>query len=167
MLDCQLFGLKPGPHHLVNLFFHIANTVLLFLVLHRMTKGLWKSAFVAAVFAIHPLHIESVAWLAERGRFTGAIPHYEEALRISPDDFETRYNLANALARQGRLEEAISQYAGILKIPPDVAAVHNNMGIALAQLGRSDEAVAHFREAIRIKPDFREAGANLEKALVK
>ena len=66
MLDCQLFGLRPGPQHLVNLFFHIANTLLLFLILHRMTKGLWQSAFVAAVFAIHPLHVESVAWVAER-----------------------------------------------------------------------------------------------------
>ena len=66
MLDCQLFGLKPGLHHLVNLFFHMANTLLLFLILHRMTKGLWQSAFVAAVFAIHPLHVESVAWVTER-----------------------------------------------------------------------------------------------------
>ncbi|MGD1152248.1 MAG: tetratricopeptide repeat protein [Syntrophales bacterium] len=66
MLDCQLFGLKPGLHHLVNLFFHMANTLLLFFILHRMTKGLWQSAFVAAVFAIHPLHVESVAWVTER-----------------------------------------------------------------------------------------------------
>jgi len=66
MLDCQLFGLKPGMHHLVNLFFHVANTILLFLVLHRMTKALWQSAFVAAIFALHPLHVESVAWVAER-----------------------------------------------------------------------------------------------------
>jgi tetratricopeptide (TPR) repeat protein len=66
MLDCQLFGLKPGWHHLMNLFFHIANTLLLFLVLHRMTKALWQCAFVAALFALHPLHVESVAWVAER-----------------------------------------------------------------------------------------------------
>ena len=66
MLDCQLFGLKPGRHHLVNLFFHVANTLLLFLILHRMTKALWQSAFVAGLFALHPLHVESVAWVAER-----------------------------------------------------------------------------------------------------
>jgi Tfp pilus assembly protein PilF len=66
MLDCQLFGMKPGLHHLVNLFFHMANTLLLFFILHRMTNGLWQSAFVAAVFAFHPLHVESVAWVAER-----------------------------------------------------------------------------------------------------
>ena len=66
MLDCQLFGVKPGPMHLVNVFFHVANTLLLFIVLSRMTKGLWQSVFVAGLFALHPLHVESVAWVAER-----------------------------------------------------------------------------------------------------
>ena len=66
ILDCQLFGLKPGRHHLVNLFFHVANTILLFLIFNRMTKTLWQSAFVAGLFALHPLHVESVAWVAER-----------------------------------------------------------------------------------------------------
>jgi protein O-mannosyl-transferase len=66
MLDCQLFGVKSGPMHIVNVLFHIANTILLFLVLARMTKGLWQSAFIAGLFALHPLHVESVAWIAER-----------------------------------------------------------------------------------------------------
>jgi tetratricopeptide (TPR) repeat protein len=66
MLDVQLFGLRPRWHHLTNLVFHIVNTLLLFLLLFRMTKALWKSAFVAALFALHPLHVESVAWVAER-----------------------------------------------------------------------------------------------------
>jgi tetratricopeptide (TPR) repeat protein len=66
MLDVQFFGLKAGWHHLMNLLFHIASTLLLFLVLHRMTKALWQSAFVAALFALHPLHVESVAWVSER-----------------------------------------------------------------------------------------------------
>jgi protein O-mannosyl-transferase len=66
MLDCQLFGLNPGAHHLVNLFFHILNTALLFLILKGATGAIWRSAFVAALFALHPLHVESVAWIAER-----------------------------------------------------------------------------------------------------
>ncbi len=66
MLDCTLFGLKPAGHHAVNLLFHIANTLLLFRVLSRMTGAVWRSAFVAAFFAWHPLHVESVAWVAER-----------------------------------------------------------------------------------------------------
>ena len=66
MLDVQLFGLNPRRHHLTNLLFHIANTLLLFLIFCRMTKAPLKSAFVAALFALHPLHVESVAWVSER-----------------------------------------------------------------------------------------------------
>lgn len=66
MLDVQLFGVSPGAHHLVNLAFHLMNTVLLFALLQGMTGTLWRSAFVAALFALHPLHVESVAWIAER-----------------------------------------------------------------------------------------------------
>lgn len=66
MLDCQLFGLNPSRHHLTNLLFHVANTLLLFYLLQKMTGAVWRSAFVAAAFALHPLHVESVAWAAER-----------------------------------------------------------------------------------------------------
>jgi tetratricopeptide (TPR) repeat protein len=66
MLDCQLFGLKAGGHHFTNVLLHTIAVILLFLVLRQMTGALWRSAFVAAVFAIHPLRVESVAWVAER-----------------------------------------------------------------------------------------------------
>jgi Flp pilus assembly protein TadD len=66
MLDCQLFGTNPGRMHLVNLLLHLANTLLILAMLREMTGALWRSAFVAAVFAIHPMHVESVAWIAER-----------------------------------------------------------------------------------------------------
>jgi len=67
MLDVALFGVNPGPHHLINVLFHMANTLLLFYVLRALTRGaLWPSALVAALFAVHPLHVESVAWIAER-----------------------------------------------------------------------------------------------------
>ena len=72
MLDCQLYGLKPGAHHFTNVLLHSIVAILLLLVLQRMTGGpsgtgsIWRSAFVAAVFAIHPLRVESVAWIAER-----------------------------------------------------------------------------------------------------
>jgi tetratricopeptide (TPR) repeat protein len=66
MLDCQLFGVNPGPQHAVNLLIHAANVVLLFLLLDRMTGAFWRSAMVAGLFAVHPLHVESVAWIAER-----------------------------------------------------------------------------------------------------
>jgi len=66
MADVGLFGLDARRHHLVSLLFHLANAVLLFLVLKRMTGALWRSAFVGALFALHPLHVESVAWISER-----------------------------------------------------------------------------------------------------
>jgi protein O-mannosyl-transferase len=66
MLDCQLYGLRAGGHHFSNVLLHTIGVVLLFIVLQRMTGALWRSAFVAAVFAIHPLHVESVAWVSER-----------------------------------------------------------------------------------------------------
>jgi protein O-mannosyl-transferase len=66
MLDVQVFGLQPGAHHAVNLAFHVVNSLLLFRVLKELTAALWRSAFVAALFALHPLHVESVAWVAER-----------------------------------------------------------------------------------------------------
>jgi protein O-mannosyl-transferase len=66
MVDCSLYGLKAGGHHFTNVLLHTVAVVLLFLLLQRMTGALWQSAFVAAVFAIHPLHVESVAWVAER-----------------------------------------------------------------------------------------------------
>jgi len=66
MMDCSFFGLFPGGHHLTNLLLHVLNTVLLFLLLRRMTGAVWRSAMVAALFGWHPLHVESVAWVAER-----------------------------------------------------------------------------------------------------
>jgi len=66
MLDCQLFGVNAGRFHLVNAVFHAANTALLFLALRRLTGAIWQSALVAALFALHPLHVESVAWISER-----------------------------------------------------------------------------------------------------
>ncbi len=87
MVDYSFFGLNPAGYHMVNLLFHVLNTLLLFLVLFRMTKSVWPCAFVAAVFAVHPLHVESVAWVAERkdvlsGLFwlltTGAYAFYVE-----------------------------------------------------------------------------------------
>jgi protein O-mannosyl-transferase len=65
-LDCQLYGLEPWGHHLTSVLLHAATAIVLFLVLRKMTGDVWPSAFVAAVFAVHPLRAESVAWVAER-----------------------------------------------------------------------------------------------------
>jgi tetratricopeptide (TPR) repeat protein len=65
-LDCQIYGLRAGGHHVTNLLLHIVNSLLLFGLLKRVTGALWRSVFVAALFALHPLHVESVAWVSER-----------------------------------------------------------------------------------------------------
>lgn len=66
MIDVELFGLRPGYHHLMNALFHLLNAVLLFVVLSRMTGSRWRSAFAAALFALHPVNVDTVAWAAER-----------------------------------------------------------------------------------------------------
>src|SRR5690348_1451713 len=66
MLDCNLYGLFPGGHHLTNVMFHLADSVLVFLLLRYLTGAFWRSAVVATLFAVHPLHVESVAWVSER-----------------------------------------------------------------------------------------------------
>lgn len=66
MVDCQFFGLNARAHHLTSLLFHLANSLILFFLMLRLTATLWRSAFVAALFALHPLHVESVAWISER-----------------------------------------------------------------------------------------------------
>ena len=73
MLDCQLYGLNAGWHHFTNVLLHCVAVVLLFAALQQMTGVLWRSAFVSAVFAVHPLHVESVAWIAERKDVLSAV----------------------------------------------------------------------------------------------
>ena len=93
MLDCQLFGLHAGAHHFTSLLIHTASTLVLFLALLRMTGALWPSAFVAALFALHPVQVESVAWVAERKNLLSALfwflalwayARYAERPRVAP-----------------------------------------------------------------------------------
>jgi tetratricopeptide (TPR) repeat protein len=103
MLDCQLFGVQPWWPHLVNLLLHAANTVLLFCLFKRMTGAVWRSAAVAALFALHPLHVESVAWVAERKDVlstffwfltTLAYVRYAEPRKLSGSNFKFFYGLS-------------------------------------------------------------------------
>jgi tetratricopeptide (TPR) repeat protein len=102
-LDCQLYGLAPAGHHLTNLLLHAANAVLLFLLLNRLTGALWRSALVAALFALHPLRVESVAWVSERKDVlsaffwmlaVGAYVRYAENLKSQISNFKFFYTLA-------------------------------------------------------------------------
>src|SRR5437870_1145691 len=73
MLDCQLYGLKAGGHHSTSLILHTLAVLLLFRVLWQMTGAVWRSGVTAALFAIHPLHVESVAWISERKDVLSAV----------------------------------------------------------------------------------------------
>ncbi|MBF0459642.1 MAG: hypothetical protein HQK99_17275, partial [Nitrospirae bacterium] len=66
MATVQLFGLNPAAHHIVGLIIHVINSVLLFVLFNRMTGMRWRAAFIALLFAVHPMHVESVAWISER-----------------------------------------------------------------------------------------------------
>jgi tetratricopeptide (TPR) repeat protein len=103
MLDCELFGLNPGAQHLVNVLFHAANTVLLFVLLLRLAGSLWPGALVAALFAWHPLHVESVAWISERKDVLStffallallAYARFAETLKVQGSKFKVFYGLA-------------------------------------------------------------------------
>jgi len=101
MLDCQVFGLKPWGHHLTSLMLHVFNTVLVFLLLRRMTGALWRSALVAALFAWHPLHVESVAWVAERkdvlSAFFGLLTLLFYARYAQSESQNSRFKIQNYL----------------------------------------------------------------------
>jgi tetratricopeptide (TPR) repeat protein len=103
MLDCQLYGLNPWGHHLTSILLHTVNTMLVFLLLCRLTGAVWRSALVAALFGWHPLHVESVAWVAERkdvlSTFFGLLAlicyaRYAEQLKIQDRKSKTCYWLA-------------------------------------------------------------------------
>ena len=103
--------------------------------------------------------------LFQRGNLTGAVQHFEQAVRIMPDYADAHYNLGNALERAGKGKDAIGHYEQALRIDPDMADAHNNLGAALLQAGKLDSAIEHYSEAVRIKPDFAEAHSNLGLAL--
>jgi protein O-mannosyl-transferase len=115
MLDWQLWAANAGAHHLVNVLFHIANTLLLFGVLRRMTASPWRSALVAGFFALHPLHVESVAWVAERkdvlstcfGMLTmWAYVRYVETLKVHGSRFTVQGSALHASVSAEALAKA-------------------------------------------------------------
>jgi hypothetical protein len=114
MLDCQLFGVKPWWPHFVNLLLHAANTVLLFGLLSRMTGAVWRSVAVAALFALHPLHVESVAWVAERKDVLStlfwfltswAYLRYVEEFKVRSSKFKVFYVLSILLFALGLMSK--------------------------------------------------------------
>jgi tetratricopeptide (TPR) repeat protein len=99
------------------------------------------------------------------GRAQEAIGHYEEALRLQPDDSEAHYNLGVALEQGGKLDDAVGHFEQALRFKPD-AETHMNLGVVLWRTGRVQEAIEHFEQALRLKPDYAPAHNNLGVALL-
>ena len=126
MADYQLHGLHAGGYHFTNVLLHTASVILLFLILRQMTGALWRSAFVAAVFAIHPLRVESVAWVAERKDVLGAfffmltLGAYVRYVR-KPNSL-ARYLMVAARVRAGPAVQADGGDAAVCAVAPGLLA---------------------------------------------
>src|SRR4029077_15252659 len=110
MLDCQLYGLNAGGHHATNVLLHTIAALLLFRVLRQMTGTLWKSAIVAALFAVHPLHVESVAWVSERKDVLSAVFFFlmlDAYVRYARAASIKRYVLVTALFVAGLMSKSM------------------------------------------------------------
>src|SRR6266566_3276122 len=117
MLDCQLYGLKAGGHHATNIVLHTMAVLLLFRVLRQMTGAIWKSAIVAALFAVHPLHVESVAWVSERKDVLSAVFFLlmlDAYVRYARAPSTTRYVIVAALFAAGLMSKPMLVSAPII-----------------------------------------------------
>lgn len=122
MLDCQLYGLNAGGHHATNVVLHTIAVLLLFRVLRQMTGALWKSAIVAALFAVHPLHVESVAWVSERKDVLSAVFFFlmlDAYVRYARAASITRYLVVTALFAAGLMSKPMLVTAPIVLLALD------------------------------------------------
>src|SRR6267378_3547013 len=117
MLDCRLYGLNAGGHHATNVLLHSIAALLLFHMLRQMTGALWKSAIVAALFAVHPLHVESVAWVSERKDVLSAVFFFlmlDAYVRYARAESITRYLVVTALFVAGLMSKPMLVTAPIV-----------------------------------------------------
>ncbi|MGO8930740.1 MAG: tetratricopeptide repeat protein [Limisphaerales bacterium] len=125
MLDCQLYGLNPAGHHLTSLLLHAANSVLVFLVLRYLTGAAWRSACVAALFALHPLHVESVAWVAERkdllSAFFGLLCLWAYAAYAKKSEVGKQESEVSGQGQRGRSLDQTSSIQYPVSLSPNLA----------------------------------------------
>jgi Tfp pilus assembly protein PilF len=148
MVDCQLFGMNAGRHLLVNALIHTANTLLLFWFLFRTTHARWPSALVAALFALHPLHVESVAWASER---KDTLSTFFGLLSLIA---YTRYAEAPSVRRYAWV--AIALALGLLAKPMLVTWPFVMLLLDYWPLGRFVSVVGTSRRDVRIPPQRRD-----------
>jgi len=144
MLDCQLYGLKAGGHHATNIVLHTIAVLLLFRVLRQMTGAVWKSVVVAALFAVHPLHVESVAWVSERKDVLSAV------FFLLMLNAYVRYARAASITRY--LAVAVLFAAGLMSKPMLVSAPVVLLLLDYWPLRRFEQPSATKRKATILKP---------------
>ncbi len=145
MLDVSLFGLDPAGHHAMNLFFHILNSLCLFVVLRRMTGEELESALVAALFALHPLHVESVAWAAERKDVLSTF------FLVATVGAYARY--ADRKGAWNYLLAFVLFALGLLAKPMLVTTPFLLLLLDFWPLGRREGALPHLREMTVLRPE--------------
>src|SRR5438552_6891200 len=127
MLDCQLYGLSAGGHHFTNVLLHTVVVLLLFRVLRQMTGAVWKSAMVAALFAVHPLHVESVAWVSERKDVLSAVFFLlvlGAYIRYTRSESLTRYLAVAVLLAAGLMSKPMLVSAPVILLFLDYWPLH-------------------------------------------
>ena len=127
MLDCQLYGLKAGGHHFTSVLLHTVVVLLLFRVLRQMTGAVWKSAMVAALFAVHPLHVESVAWVSERKDVLSAVFFLlmlGAYVRYTRSESLTRYLAVAVLLAAGLMSKPMLVSAPVILLLLDYWPLH-------------------------------------------
>jgi len=144
MLDCQLYGLKAGGHHATNIVLHTIAVLLLFRVLRQMTGAVWKSVVVAALFAVHPLHVESVAWVSERKDVLSAV------FFLLMLNAYVRYARAASITRY--LAVAVLFAAGLMSKPMLVSAPVVLLLLDYWPLRRFEQPSSTKRKATILKP---------------
>src|SRR3984893_6888578 len=145
MLDCRLYGLNAGGHHATNVLLHTIAVLLLFRVLRQMTGAFWKSAIVAALFAVHPLHVESVAWVSERKDVLSAVFFF---LML---DAYVRYARAASIARY--LVVTTLFVAGFMSKPMLVTAPIVLLVLDYWPLRRFEQIASTKGKAKNLQPD--------------
>ena len=133
---------------------------------YRDAETLWRDTLAKAPACWMP-HYNLGVVLEQKGRIDEAISHFQEAIRLKPDEAEPHYNYGVALEHRSQLEGAISEFREAIRLKPDYAKPRNNLGIVFGKKGQIDEGVSQFQEAIRLKPDDAEPRYNLGIALIR
>jgi Flp pilus assembly protein TadD len=133
---------------------------------YQSPLSLWEDTVAKAPYNPDARNNLGIA-LGEAGRIAEAIEHFQQAIRLKPDDAGSYNNLGLALASSGRQPEAIEQYQHAIRLKPGYATAHNNLGNSLLNCGRVPEAIDHYQEAVRLKPDDAAAYNNLGLAMIK